>query len=398
MSRGGDQGRLAGLRIGLVTAAASRLGGGVFEAVAAQAEMIRAAGGEAPVFALDDAFSAEDAGRFAPSPVITARVLGPGQVGFAPRLADQLVAARLDCLHLHGIWMYPTRAATLWARQTGRPLLISPHGMLDPWITARGRWKKALARAGYERASWRQASRLHALTGTEGQAILAETGRGDSLVIPNPGPAPGPFRAAPRADEVLYLGRIHPKKNLAALIDAWELLAAARALPLGARLTIAGWGTAGDVAALEARLQGAPPSIRFVGPCFGDAKAARLAAARYLVLPSLSEGLPMAVLEAWAAGMPVLMSAACNLPEGFAAGAALECGTRAETIAACLLRALGLGHGEWLGMARAAAGLAVKRFAPGVISAQWAEIYAGLIAANRAANHPAAPRTAHDPA
>ena len=50
-------------RIGLLTAAASRLGGGVFEAVVAQAGMIRAAGGEVRVFALEDAHSAEDAAR-----------------------------------------------------------------------------------------------------------------------------------------------------------------------------------------------------------------------------------------------------------------------------------------------------------------------------------------------
>jgi len=380
-----DSGALVGRRIGLLNAAASRLGGGVFEAVAAQAGMIRAAGGEARVFALEDAHSAEDAARLAPSSVVTAPVVGPAQIGFAPRLAEQLIAADLDCLHLHGIWMYPSRAATLWARQTGRPYLVSPHGMLDPWITARGRWKKTLARAGYERASWRAATHLHALTPSEARAITAETRRTDSLVIPNAGPPPAAFRAAPRTEEVLYLGRIHPKKNLSALIAAWELLVATRALPERARLTIAGWGEPRDVAAIEARLGTAPLSIRFIGPAFGAAKAALLARARYMVLPSLSEGLPMAVLEAWAAGMPVLMSPGCNLPEGFSAGAALDCGTSVEAIAACLLRALGLGHGEWLGMARAAATLAAKRFAPGVISAQWAEVYAELIAAHREA-------------
>lgn len=383
MSYIASSGPLAGCRIGLITAAASRLGGGVFEVVALQAGMIRTAGGEARVFALEDAHSAEDAARLAPSPVVTARVLGPAKIGFAPKLVGQLMAANLDCLHLHGIWMYPSRAASLWARQTGRPYLVSPHGMLDPWITARGRWKKALARAGYERANWRAASRLHALTGHEAGSIAAETGRGDSLVIPNAGPARPPFCPAPRGDEVLFLGRIHSKKNLTALIDAWQLLASAHALPEDAQLTIAGWGEADDVAAFEARLRTAPPSIRFVGPCFGEAKAALLSRARYMVLPSLSEGLPMAVLEAWSAGMPALISAQCNLPEGFSAGAALDCGTSTEAIAAALLRAMGLGHGEWLGMARAAAGLAAKRFAPSVISAQWVEVYGELIAANR---------------
>lgn len=55
---------LEGKRIGLISAWASRLGGGVFEAVLAQARLIEAQGGEALVFALEDAHSAEDTARF----------------------------------------------------------------------------------------------------------------------------------------------------------------------------------------------------------------------------------------------------------------------------------------------------------------------------------------------
>lgn len=370
---------LTGRRIGLLTASASRLGGGVFEAVVAQAAMIRAAGGTALVFALDDPHVAADAARLAPSAVRTAQVIGPAQLGFAPALAGRLLDARLDCLHLHGIWMYPSHAARRWTGRTGRPLVISPHGMLEPWITARGRWKKALARAGYERAAWRAARCLHALTRAEQADIARETGRRDSRVIPNAGPDPGPPPLAARPPEVLYLGRIHPKKNLAALVTAWDGLARSGRLPVDARLTIAGWGAPGDVAAVQAKLAGTHPSIAFIGPCFGADKAALLARARWMALPSLGEGLPMAVLEAWAAGMPVLMSPGCNLPQGFAAGAALDCGTEPETIAASLCTALAMPPPAWLRMAAAAHRLATERFAPAVVARQWAQAYAALM-------------------
>lgn len=375
-------GDLAGRRIGLLTAAASRLGGGVFEAVVAQAAMIHAAGGEARIFALHDPFAAEGAARLRPSQLALADVIGPAQIGFAPGLVDQLLAARLDCLHLHGIWMYPSRAATVWARRCGGPTIISPHGMLAPWITARGHWKKALARRGYERDSWRAATAFHALSPAEADDIERETGRADSVVIPNPGPLPVQRIATPRAEEVLYLGRIHPKKNLSPLLDAWDALAAARALPAGARLTIAGWGAAADTAALVARVARAHPSVQFIGPCFDAAKAAALARARYLILPSLSEGLPMAVIEAWAAGVPVLMSRHCHVPEGFAAGAAWDCGVTTGRIAASLRAAFALPHPAWLGMVRRAQRLAATRFAPAVIGARWAQVYTGLIAAS----------------
>ncbi|MGN6497098.1 MAG: glycosyltransferase, partial [Tsuneonella sp.] len=292
---------LAGKRIGLLTAFASRRNGGVFEAVVQQAAIIRALGGEPHVFALADPDAAADRHRFEHASVSLARVVGPAQIGFAPELTSMMVAAGLDLLHLHGIWMYPSAAGAQWARRTGRPYVVSPHGMLDPWITARGRGKKALARIGYERASWRAAARLHALTPREAGDIERETGRSDAVVIPNAGPPAEPPGIAPREPRLLYLGRIHPKKNIGALIAAWRSLAAADALG-DAILTIAGWGADEDVAALKAELAGAPASIRFAGPLFGADKAAAFREARFFVLPSHSEGLPMVVLEAWAAG------------------------------------------------------------------------------------------------
>ena len=196
-------------RIGQLTAWASRAGGGVFEAVAAQAEMIRAMGDEPLIFALDEPHAQADRARFGDASVSLSRVIGPAQVGFAPGLLPTLLAADLDCLHLHGIWMYPSRAGMLWARATQRPYIISPHGMLDPWITARGRWKKAAARAGYERASWRAATTLHALTPAEAADIARETGRADAVVVPNAGPTPLPIPTEPRAPHVAYIGRLH---------------------------------------------------------------------------------------------------------------------------------------------------------------------------------------------
>ncbi|MET0180508.1 MAG: glycosyltransferase [Novosphingobium sp.] len=377
-SPGGGQ-PLAGLRIGLLTAWASRAGGGVAEAVIAQAAMIRELGGEAPIFALDDAPSPEERARAGGSGLRLAPVRGPRQIGFAPGLAAMLGERRLDILHLHGIWMYPSRAGYRWTRATGRPYLVSPHGMLDPWITARGRIKKALARRVYERASWRAASRLHALTRAEADDIAGEIGRSDSLIIPNPAP---PAIAAPpgkRAREFLYLGRIHPKKNLAALVEAWGAARAGGGLA-GARLTLAGWGADDDVAALRRAVAGGP-GVRFVGPAFGDAKQRLLAAARFVVLPSFSEGLPVAMLEAWAAATPTLMTEHCHLPEGFAAGAALPCPTDPAGIAAALIAADGLDEGRWRTMAGAAQALAAGPFGSATIAARWADAYRAALAA-----------------
>lgn len=367
---------LAGKRIGLVSAWASRLGGGVFEAVLAQARLIEAQGGVALVFALEDQHSTEDAARFGRASVQVFPVKGPAQIGYAPALLPAMLGAKLDCLHLHGIWMYPSLAASRWAAATGKGYVVSPHGMLDRWITARGRWKKALARAGYERTSWRRASFLHALTQREAEDIGRESGRGDSVVIANAGPEAGPVPTKPRPPHLLFIGRIHPKKNLLALVEAWQR--AAR--PAEARLTLAGWGEEADVTQLSAAVAAAGPSVEFVGPVYGAAKQALLDQARFTVLPSHSEGLPMAVLEGWAAGTPAILTGECNLLEGLTAGAAIECGYDAESIVPALEAALQTEDADWLAMARAAHGLATGPFAAETIATRWVEAYLRAIA------------------
>lgn len=363
-------GPLAGKRVGLLTASASRLGGGVFEAVVAQTEIVSALGGEAIVFALEDSQAEADRPRFGNCEVRLFAGAGPRQIGFAPGLVAGLLDARLDLLHLHGIWMYPSRAGLVWARRTGRPYIISPHGMLDPWILARGRWKKALAKLGYERAGWRAARRLHALTLREAGDLARATGRSDSTVIPNPAPPLCAATGDPADLHIVYLGRIHAKKNLIALIEAWG---AAR-LPAGARLTLAGWGDTQDITEVEtalARVSGA----QFIGPVFGEAKRTLLESASFTISPSHSEGLPLALLESWALGIPTIQTDQCNLGEGFVAGAALECGYDRAAISAALEHAAALDPAQRQAMRTAAQSLAGGPFSLAEVARQWGAVY-----------------------
>lgn len=83
----------------------------------------------------------------------------------------------------------------------------------------------------------------------------------------------------------------------------------------------------------------------------------------------------MAVLEAWAAGTPTIVSAGCNLPEGFAVGAAIESGIDVAAITAALDAGAALdgeAHARMSGAARALVG---ARFTPAIIAAQWREAY-----------------------
>jgi poly(glycerol-phosphate) alpha-glucosyltransferase len=183
--------------------------------------------------------------------------------------------------------------------------------------------------------------------------------------------------AASKAPSFVYLGRIHPKKNIEALVAAWREAASALEA-VGASLTIAGWGEDDHVAQLHAALAGAPSSVRFIGPAYGAEKERLLKDARFVVLPSHSEGLPMVILEGWATSVPAIMTSECNLPEGFAAGAAIECGYTARELAPLLERAATMGDDSWSAMAAAAHALASGPFDAGQVKARWAEHYRSL--------------------
>lgn len=374
------------LRVGLLSAWTSRSGGGVFEAVVRHALSLKETGAVEPlVFGAHDAYSDEDAARFGPVPVKALKEVGPGFFGFVPGLVDAMRAENIDVLHLHGIWKYPSAAGSAWARATGRPYVISPHGMLDPWILARGKWKKALARAAYEKESWRRAALFHALTPAEAGDIAKVVGGGTQRVVTLPNgvdyrpPAPGDAQddASARKD-VVYLGRIHPKKNIGALITAWAQLQGA----MPGRLVIAGWGDDEHVAQLKAQIAGAGcDTISFIGPVFGAEKQRLFEQARFLALPSFSEGLPVVILEAWAAGVPTIMSEECNLPIGFSSNAALRSGHDPETVAQALGQAAALTPQQWGQMSANALEVIRNTYSQDSIAGKWVESYRALVGA-----------------
>jgi glycosyltransferase involved in cell wall biosynthesis len=141
----------------------------------------------------------------------------------------------------------------------------------------------------------------------------------------------------------LFLGRIHPKKGLRELLQAWALLKARSADVASTwRLAIAGWDDSGHLPELRRlvstlSLEG---DVIFPGPLFGEDKERALANAGAFVLPSFSEGLPMSVLEAWAYGRPAFITDACNLSEAFDGGAALLISTSPEALATELAQGL----------------------------------------------------------
>lgn len=365
------------MRIGLLTAWANRANGGVFEAVATHAAMLVEQGLTPHIFALAHPDDENDAARLEGIEVTRVPVLGPRIVGFGRGLTRCLLEAELDVLHLHGIWTHVSADGAAWARASRKPYVISPHGMFDDWTVNRGKVKKAVARAWFERRSWNAATVFHALTGQEAANTTSVTGCGNIEIIPNGIAIPEQCSQAGNPPTMVCIARIHAVKNLVSLVEGWRI---ARAGTHGWRLVLAGWGSDPDVANLKGALGAAPESegISFVGPAYGEAKDRLLSEASFVVLPSLSEALPMGILEAWAAGIPSLMSDVIPLPEGFARGAAVGMGTSPAGIADGLSKVMALSAAERESMARSARSLAIEHFSTGAIAEKWTGLYQSL--------------------
>lgn len=390
------------MRVSHVVDSVSRNAGGVFFSVNSLAHALARHEIGLSVHGLQDAFSEEDRAAWSPIPLHLHRAVGPRGIGFSPGLTRALLAGSNDLLHVHGAWQAQSHSVNIWHRRTRRPYLISLHGMLDPWALSRSRCKKWLAALAYERVHLGNAKCLHALCPQEVDSIRNHGLGNPVCLLPNGVDLPTIWRREPRATTgsrvILFLGRLHPKKGLANALRAWARTH--RELP-DWQFVIAGWDQGGHgeelkqlckelglsssdhpvVAFVQGREgpgNGGVARVVFAGPAFGGEKDALLRRADAFILPSFSEGLPMAVLEAWAYGIPVLMTDHCNLPEGFAAGAAIRIGTTPGDIVPGFRELSGGSPHDLEAMGAKGRSLVEARFTWPKIASQMKEVYGWL--------------------
>lgn len=378
------------MRIAFLTGSLSRSGGGFFSSVRSLARALQTwENVEVAVLGLRDEFTEQDLPGWAPVEVRAFPAFGPRVFGYAHGLVTALAEYQPDLVHLHGLWTYSSIVARRWGRATARPVVIAPRGMLDPWAIRQSRWKKRAAALLFENSNLRRARCLHALCDREREAIRGFGCTNPVCTIPNGVEMAGPSGDPPPWTDVvpaghrvlLYLGRLHPKKNLVNLVRAWAAVACAGATGEDRwDLVIIGW----DQGGYERQIRGVIEregisAVHILGPRFGREKDAALSHAAAFVLPSLGEGLPMTVLEAWAHLLPVLMTAECNLPEGFAAGAALRIGSDIEGIAQGIRHLVGLGGGERREMGRRGLELVQRQFTWESVGRQMHEVYQWLL-------------------
>jgi len=295
-----------------------------------------------------------------------------------------------DLLHVHGLWSSPNRAAARYRSQL--PLVIAPHGMLDPWAFSHHRRRKLLLWLLYEQRCMQRSAALQALCVSEVDSFRQLGLRAPIALIPNGVTLPTEGQSLestglpwaeglhPDSSVLLFLSRFHHKKGLQPLLQAWQSVCS-DAERTGWSLALVGYGDSGalhrQVAAAQA--QGELPRLYVCPPVFGSQKEAVLRAASAFVLPSFSEGLPMAALEAMAFRLPCLLSRACNLPEAFSTGAAIEAEPDPAAIAASLRRLFALSSAERMAMGAAGRNLVCQHFSWSRVAEQTLDLYRWIL-------------------
>ncbi len=87
--------------------------------------------------------------------------------GYSNQLVPAMLAANLDVLSVHGLWKYCSVGSRRWHRQTDRPYVVHPDGMLEPWALRNADVKKRIAALLYENQHLRAAACLRALSEAE---------------------------------------------------------------------------------------------------------------------------------------------------------------------------------------------------------------------------------------
>ena len=300
--------------------------------------------------------------------------------GAARFLATEMSGFAL--VHVHELWHYPGLVAFYAARRHGAPYVLSLRGELDPVRLRHHRVRKWLYLRAIQDRILKAADAVHTLTLSEEEAFRARGLETRVFRVPNGINVSPPAKPSATASflarhpqlagkrVILFLGRLQAIKGLDLLERSFATVAAR--FP-DAVLLVAGRDEDGSGRRAEAGLKaaGLAERIVFAGFLTGADKQAALECAALFVLPSYSEGFSNAVLEALAAGLPVVITEQCHFPEVAERHAGFVVQTKAAPVAGAIgalladagLRARMGGNGRTLVAAHYSWPVLAERFA-----------------------------------
>lgn len=207
-----------------------------------------------------------------------------------------------DIVHINGIWSPQNWGFQKVAQELNIKVLLSPHGMLESWILEHNPLKKKLALFLFQNKAIRKVDHIHATAQMEKDSIRKLDFKNEITIVPNGIDLSEckSFKERYGTKKIVFLSRIHPKKGIEILLEAWR-----NSDTKGWNLEIAGSGEDAYTASLIQSCQDLP-NVHFIGAVYQEAKWNFLRSADVMVLPTYSENFGIVVAEALAVGVPVI--------------------------------------------------------------------------------------------
>jgi len=321
-----------------------------------------------------------------------------------------------NVVHVNCCWMPEIALAQRWAQQRGYKVVLTPHGMLEPWIMRRHYYTRKLpAIMLYQRQAVKRASMIHATAESEKENLLKLGWNKKISIIPNgiDVEAIEMKRSWRRTGKILFLSRVHPKKGINFLIEAAALLKGTRK-DLGRKVTqisqmdtdmynrrnasneksvgicdicvtkykfiIAGESYGDYVEELKqfAEDKGVSDMFEFVGGVYGDKKWELYREADLFVLPTHSENFGIVVAEALASGTPVITTKGTPWQELQSRRCGWWTEIGAEPIAKTIQEFLSHSETDLELMGRNGRKLVEEKYSARSVAKEMAEMYKGL--------------------
>lgn len=213
-----------------------------------------------------------------------------------------------DIVHINCCWTPGCALTQKWSQQRNYKVILTPHGMLEPWIIKRHYWtRKIPALLLYQKNAIIKANYLHATANSEKENLL-NLGYNKRIAIIANGIEIEKITLKDswkKRKEILFLSRIHVKKGINFLIEA---VASLKNDLKGYIINIAGEGDENyinELKQLTTRLE-VSNYIHFTGGVYGEQKWELFRKADLFVLPTHSENFGIVVAEALACGLPVI--------------------------------------------------------------------------------------------
>ena len=292
-------------------------------------------------------------------------------------VVDLLDSVRPDIVHVNCCWTPDCAMIQRLAQKRGYKVVLTPHGMLEPWIIKRHYWtRKVPALWLYQKAAVQMADCVQATAESERDNLL-KLGYNSNIKVVRLGIDAESIemkRSWKKSRQILFLSRVHVKKGINFLVEAADVL---RNELQGYKILVAGEGDADYVEAMKRMIcdRWLQDIVQLIGGVYGDEKWRLFQTSDLFVLPTHSENFGLAIAESLASGTPVITTVGTPWSDlnSSEAGAWIEIGT--EPLVETLRRFLSLSEDELETMGRNGRRLIETKYSAHVMAEQMMEVY-----------------------